>query len=206
MNDLIVLVPDRNMEYAINGILKRKHSLKIRSVKFEVHVHPAHDPGCFSDGPEFLRFALNQAHHALIALDHEGSGQEHDMNRMEMEDDLEKRLADTGWSGRSAAVVIAPELENWVWSDSPHVDTALGWIGREPSLRKWLLQQGYLKKNEMKPSRPKEALQQALRAAGKSRTSRLYTVLSEQVGFDRCIDPAFLKLKAILQRWFRCND
>jgi hypothetical protein len=202
MIDLVVLVPDRNIEYTIKGILKRTQSLRIRSVKFEVNVHPTHDPGCFNDGPDFLRFAVNQARYALIALDYEGSGQEHNMSREEMEDDLEKRLADTGWSGRSAVVVIEPELENWVWSDSPHVDTALGWTGREPPLRKWLMQHAHLKKAEVKPSRPKETLQTALRIAGKSRTSKLYATLAEQVGLDSCVDPAFLKLKAILQKWF----
>lgn len=200
MIDLVVLVPDRNMEYAIKGILNRRQSFGIRSVKFEIHVHPAHDPGCFIDGPEFLRFAVKRALYALVVQDFEGSGQE--MNRIEMEADLEQHLADAGWSGRSAAVVIAPELENWVWSNSPHVDAALGWTGREPPLRKWLLQQGFLKKDEAKPSRPKEALQMALRVAGKSRTSKLYADLAEQVGLAHCVDPAFIKLRTALQTWF----
>ena len=202
MTDLIVLVPDRNTEYAVRGILARRQSLGIRAITVELHSHPAHDPGCFTDAPEFLLFAVRKAAYALVVFDHHGSGQDHTLDRCTMEADVEQRLAAAGWEGRSAAVVIAPELENWVWSASPHVDVILGWAGRVPPLRTWLQQQGHLTKADVKPLHPKEAMLAAIRQVGKSRTSKLYGNLADKVGFKQCTDEAFLKLRRVLCGWF----
>jgi hypothetical protein len=202
MTDLVILVPDRNIEYAIRGILARRQSLGIRTVSTDIHTHPAHDPGCFAHGPEFLQFAVRKAAHALVVFDHHGSGQDHTMVRAAMEADVERRLAAVGWEGRCAVVVITPELETWVWSTSPHVDTVLGWSGRIPPLRTWLQQQGHWAANDAKPRQPKEALLAAIRAVGKSRTSRLYADLAGQVGFNQCTDEAFTKLCRVLREWF----
>jgi len=206
MTDLVVLVPDRNMEYAVRGILARRQSLGIRDVAVELHSHPAHDPGCFTNGPEFLLFAVKKAAHALVLFDHHGSGQDHTLDRSAMEADVEQRLAAAGWEGRCAAVVIAPELENWVWSASPHVDTALGWAGRTPPLRTWLQEQGHWAENDPKPADPKEAMLAAIRVAGKSRTSRIYADLAGTVGFNQCTDEAFSKLRCVLREWFGEHD
>jgi hypothetical protein len=203
MTDLVVLVSDRNIEYAVRGILDRRESLGIRAITFELHSHPAHDPGCFTNGPEFLLFAVKKAAHALVVFDHHGSGQDHTLDRAAMEADVEQRLSAVGWEGRCAAIVIAPELENWVWSASPHVDTVLGWTGRTPTLKAWLQQQGHWADSDAKPADPKEALLAAIRVAGKSRTSKLYKDLAGKVGFNRCADEAFAKLRRVLHNWFR---
>jgi hypothetical protein len=202
MTDLVVLTSDRNLEYAIRGILARTRSLGIRPVTVDIHTHPAHDPGCFAGAPEFLSFAVSQAAHALVVLDHQGSGQEQWMDRAAMEADVETRLSKQGWDGRNAAIVIAPELENWVWSDSPHVDMVLGWSGRKPSLREWLLSRGHACATLSKPLHPKGALLDAIRLVGKSRTSKLYGDLAAVVSLERCVDPAFAKLKQVLRSWF----
>jgi len=206
MTDLVILVPDRNIEYAIRWILARRQSLGIRAILPDIHTHPAHDPGCFANGPEFLQFAVKKAAHALVVFDHDGSGQEHTMDRSAMEADVERRLAAAGWEGRCAAVVIAPELENWVWSTSPHIDAVLGWSGRMPPLRAWLQQQGHWAANDAKPKQPKETLLAAIRAVGKSRTSKLYGDLAGKVGFNQCTDEAFAKLCRVLCEWFSDGD
>jgi hypothetical protein len=202
MNDLIVLVPDKNMEYAIKTLLARVESLRIRPVTVEIHTHPGHDPGCFVDGPDFLRFAVKQAQHVLVMLDCEGSGRDQRLSRQDMELDLQTRLENAGWAGRATAIVIDPEFENWVWSDSPHVDAVLGWVGRTPNLRTWLTQQGYLIADSAKPLNPKAALLAAIRVSGKSRTSKLYSAIAEKVALNRCSDEAFKKLKQVLSAWF----
>lgn len=202
MTDLVVLVPDKNAEYAIRGILARYQSLGIRPVTAEILSHPAHDPGCFANAPEFLLFAVRKAAHALVVFDHHGSGQDHTMDRNSMEADVEQRLAAAGWEGRSATVVIAPELENWVWSASPHVEMILGWAGHTPPLRAWLEHKGLWAACDTKPVDPKEALLAAIREVGKSRTSKLYGDLAAKVGFRQCADGAFSKLTRVLQGWF----
>ena len=134
-------------------------------------------------------------------LDREGCGQEH-LSRKVLEEQVEGRLAANGWNGRAAAIILDPELEIWAWSDSPHVDMVLGWGTREPDLRTWLVTSGYTDHHGAKPSRPKEAVREALRLVHKPPSSSLFSELAMTVGFDRCSDPAFTKFKATLRNWF----
>ena len=55
---------------------------------------------------------------------------------------------------------------------------------------------------DVKPSKPKEAVELALRHVGKPRSSALFKSLAESVGLRRCTDAAFLKLRATLSAWF----
>lgn len=203
--DLVVLVADKNMEFAVKGILGRFLALKIRQAIPVVHVHPEKDPGCLLRGHEFLSLFQSQFAHALILLDREGCGQEK-ADRETLEVDIERRLSQSGWDGRAAAVVIDPELEMWVWSDSPQIDAVLGWQGKSPELRLWLKTKNFLQEGQAKPARPKEALESALRTARKPRSSSLYLQLAKQVGLERCVDPAFAKLRASLQEWFPADE
>jgi hypothetical protein len=178
MNDLVVLVPDKNMEAAIKGILGRHDALAIRSPKTDVLVHPARDPGCFKDGHELLRPSSKRYAHGLILLDRDGCGHE-SLAREQLETDIEARLRDSGWEDRAAAIVLDPELEIWVWSESPHVVKILGWEAESASLRRWLTDQRFLRPDQPKPDRPKEAMEKILRIKHKPRSSSIY---SEQLG------------------------
>ena len=201
LKDLVILVADKNMEFSVTGLLSRYPSLGFRELSAEVFVHPHKDPGCLLRGHEFLRPFTRQYRHALIMLDREGSGRE-EMAREELEKEIESRLHSSGWSDRAAAVVLDPELEVWVWSDSPVVDLALGWKGRKPHLREWLISEGYLAPTQSKPKRPKDAVERALRISAKRRSSAIYLELAQRVGLARCSDPAFVKLRTILRAWF----
>ena len=119
-----------------------------------------------------------------------------------VETDLESRLSRTGWNGRCAVVVIEPELEVWVWSDSPNVDLELGWAGRHPTLREWLISENLLTANAAKPTDPKTSMEHAMRHARKPISPYVFARLAATVGLNRCEDRAFLKLKQILQSWY----
>jgi len=199
--DLILLVADGNMQSAVKGLLARPEALGIRPVDFTVVPHPERDPGVFHRGPEFLDPFRHRYRHALVMLDREGSGQE-GLARAAMEKRLEERLAADWEPDRSAAVVLDPELEAWWWSDSPHVATVLGWKSRNPDLRSWLIDEGYLEEGETKPARPKEAVEKALRVARKPRSSALYRQLASKVSLRRCQDLAFGRFCDILRGWF----
>ncbi|MCU0285909.1 MAG: hypothetical protein MUF15_05875 [Acidobacteria bacterium] len=136
----------------------------------------------------------------MIIFDKEGCGKE--ISREELEREMEKRLAISGWNERAAAVVIDPELENWLWSDSPGVEIVLGWKDKNPPLRRWLEDKGFFIGDSIKPSRPKEALESALRIVNKPRSSSIFYQLAKAVSVKRCQDPAFLKLKRKLCQWF----
>ena len=159
------------------------------------------DPGVLTRGHEFLRSFTEYYAHALVLMDREGCGAE-DLGRVALEARLKESLQRTGWGDRSEAVVLDPELEIWVWSDSPWVERALGWHERPPGLRAWLSSTGYLCAGGTKPARPKEALEEALRLARQPRSSSIYEILAKHVSIRRCEDPAFLKLRRILAAWF----
>jgi hypothetical protein len=199
--DLILLVADKNMEASLKGLLSRFRSLKFRQVAFDLYVHPERDPGCLLRAHDFLRPFVSRYERALVLLDHVGCGQESE-ECSKLEANLEKRLGDSGWEGRAAAVVIAPELENWVWSDSPKVDIALGWEGKTPPLRDWLVEKGLLQAGVAKPSEPKRAVELTLKTVRTPRSSAIYFELAQGVSMDRCTDPAFAKLRRCLREWF----
>lgn len=199
--DLVILVADKNMEFTMKGLMLRYQSLGIRQLTIDCFVHPEHDPGCFLRAQDFLRPFINNYNHALVMFDLEGCGHEQ-LTRETLERQLEGRLAQSGWGSRAAAVVINPELEIWVWNNSTNVDMVMGWTGREPDLRSWLIEEGFIATRRAKPDRPKKAVEQALKMAGKARSSSLYFKIAQLVGLDGCVDPAFLKLRTILRGWF----
>jgi len=201
MNDLVVLVSDKNMEHAVSGLLRRRQALAIRAVTHNLFVHPRHDPGCLNEAPGFLRPLSRAYHHALVMFDHEGCGREGEQADR-VADGLKGRLQRSGWSDRAEVVVLAPELDVWVWTPSPHVDSCLGWTGRQPPLRDWLVENGFWSAGAEKPDRPKEAMEAALRHVGRPRSSAIYLELAERVSLQGHNDPAFMRLTRALQRWF----
>jgi hypothetical protein len=184
--DLVVLAADKNAEFALRGLLSRHHALDIRPVAADIYVHPERDPGCLLKSDAFLAAFLQSHSHAMVIFDREGCGKEH-LSPTELADQVESALERKGWTRRhTTAIILDPELEIWVWSDSPEVDVVLGWQGRDPNLRAWLATNQYIVANIAKPQRPKEAMQAALRQVRQARSSSLFQRLAETVSFDRC--------------------
>jgi hypothetical protein len=198
--DLILLVADKDMEMSLKGLLSRHQSLGFRPVSFDLFVHPDRDPGCFYKCHDFLRSSAKRYERAMVLVDHHGCGREGD-DRAVLEMDIERRLGESGWEDRAAAIVISPELEIWVWSDSPKVDLVLGWREQVP-LREWLREKNLLEEGAFKPADPKSAVELVRRTAGQPKSSAIFLELARGVGTDRCSDPAFSKLKQCLREWF----
>jgi len=202
LKDLICLVADKDIEETLRALLGRHQALDIRETVHDILSHPERDPGCRLRAQDFLRPYHGRYDHALVVFDREGCGRE-EPSRAEIEDDLEKKLRASGWEGdRAAVVVIDPEVEAWIWSESPHVDAVLGWGGKSPNLRSWLVERSFLDPEALKPRRPKEAMDEAIRKAGKPRSSSLFRQLAERVSVSKCSDPAFAKLRETLSMWF----
>lgn len=199
--DLVVLVADRHTEATISGLLSRRQALAIRAVTFDLFVHPERDPGCLRKSRVFLQAQSNNYAYALVVFDRDGCGRENDA-RVELEQQVERELEEGGWAGRASVIVIDPELEVWVWSQSPEVDRALGWSLRKPDLRTWLQSRKLLPERRQKPSDPKEALEEALRHVRKPPSAAIFAQLAGQVSTQRCTDGAFVKLRDTLQAWF----
>jgi hypothetical protein len=207
--ELIVLVADLDAENSLRGILGRCKALNIRplvpEVDYDILRHPQRDSGCRSNAEYFLESYVNTHHRALVVFDRDGCGWE-DRDASEIEDSIEERLAKAGWDQRCAAIVIVPELEAWVWSHSPHVDEELGWQGHTPNLRDWLTQNKLLPAGHLKPADPKKAMQEAMRAARKAHSARVFSRLAETVSLKGCQDRAFNKLRRVLEQWFAADQ
>ena len=200
-SDLVVLVADKNMEASVRGLLSRRQALGLRQIRYEVYVHVGRDPGCFLSGHDFLRPMAGRTAHALVLFDRIGSGREQN-TRESLEDLVTGRLASSGWDDRAAAIVIDPELEVWVWSDSPHVGRVLGWREAHPDVQTWLREEGMWLEGERKPEDPKASVERVLHHVRKPRSSAMYGKLANSVSFQRCTDPSFLRFRQVLAGWF----
>lgn len=199
--DLVALVADNDMAFVLRGLFSRPEALGIRSIKADIQIHPQHDSACAVRGVSALSKLSQLYDYGLLMFDYEGSGQEQ-LSREELQRSVNEDFARSSWGGRARAIVIEPELEAWVWSDSPHVDTIAGWGGRRPPLRSWMLERGWLREGQFKPDRPKEAFRAALHVTGRSRSASLYQQLAERVSLRRCRDEAFGEFKDIMRGWF----
>ena len=204
MKKLIVMTADLDIENAVKGLLTRSRSLGINDISVRDDVdfvrHTNRDSGCYIHAAEFLRYAVGKYEHALVMFDREGCGNEDD-EVSSIVAKVENELNVSGWKS-AAVVVFNPELESWVWSSSPFVDEELGWKGAVPSLREWLTTKGYLKNHAIKPHRPKEALEAALREKKKPRSPRIYLNLARRVSLSHCSDESFAKFKQVMLKWF----
>ncbi len=189
------------MRVALEEILTRRKSFGIRPITARVVAHPRQDPGCRLEAAEFLKGLEKQYRYALVLFDHEGCGTE-SMARVDLEGAIEEELARSGWEGRNAVIVIEPELEAWLWSDSPHVERTLGWGRESGKLRDWLRQEGFWPADHPKPPRPKESAEAALRQTRHPFSSAIHGELAKKVGLSRCTDESFAKLRRVLKDWF----
>lgn len=200
MKQLVCLVADKNMEATITGLLSRPQALGIRSIDYTVIVHPHRDPGCFNEAPEFLKIYRETHAHALVLLDRQWDGAPASTGE-ELQDLLREQLQRAGLSDWAEPIVIDPELEAWVFSDSPSVEKCLGWDDKRPPLRTWLQGKDLWPEQAVKPPDPKAAVERILYQVRKPRSSSIYRELARAVSVERCSDRAFLQFKSVLSRW-----
>ena len=155
--DLIILTADKNMRFAVEGLLGRPQALFIRPVKANFYIHPERDPGCLLRSHSFLGSFVNQYTHAIVMFDREGCGREH-KSRDELEKEVSLRLSQSGWGDRATTIVIDPELENWVFSDSPEIDAVIGWGNKNQPLKTWLQENNFMANWQIKTGTPQGSL------------------------------------------------
>jgi hypothetical protein len=199
--DLLIVLADKNMEFAVRGALTRHQALGTRAIDFEIRTHPNRDAGVRTTGASQLRLERDDFTHGLLMLDSEGSGAA--ATAMELEAALDERLH-LDWGADAKAIVIEPEVEAWIWGSDNAMETVLGWDEAQ-HLRAWLSQppRGFSLTPHGKPSRPKEAFEHVLRQLKKPRSSSLYAALTSKISLHSCKDPAFVRLRSVLREWFR---
>src|SRR5271157_304043 len=199
MKDLALLVADKNMDFALRGILTRPESINIRRLSYEIKAHAGRDGGVRTSGPETLALLKRQFRNGLLMMDWEGSGAEVGSS-IEIENELDDRLAQL-WGKQAKAVVIDPELDAWFWGSDNVMSEILGWR-KNQRIRAWLADHGYELDPHLKPLRPKEALEELMVYLSEPGSSILYERVTSRISLECCVDPAFNRLKAKLQAWF----
>lgn len=209
VRDLVVLVPDADIEQAVQGLLSRPPSagMGLQTIDWIVTRHPARDPGCRTGAVEFLRPFLTRFRYALAVFDREGSGAV--CSRSETRTLVEGRLFRNGWRNRAKAIAIEPELEAWLWNGSAQVAEELGWGRDYTGLREHLASKNLWPNTALKPPDPKRAAHEAMRAARVRNRARRspakFNRLANQIAvsvLNNCQDPAFRELIATLRNWF----
>ena len=212
MRDCLFLVADKNMEGMLKGFFSRDafhRAMACGHFDFDLRqdllvAHGQNDPGLYTRANEFLQPYARTHRHAVVIVDAawEGSpGRDAILQR------LNQHLFNAGWlDDCGCAVVIDPELENWVWQDSGHVCSVLGSDVRFAALRAELEAKGFWQPNKAKPDRPKEAVEWVLRQSRKGRSSAIYQELAARVTARACTDQAFVTLRNALRRWFPPAD
>ena len=202
--DLFVLVADLDMLQTMETLLNHSTSLGISAIDYDVARHLQRDPGCRVDASRYLRHHINQYRYALVMFDREGCG--HDARREAIQEEVEEDLARNGWRDRSKVIVIDPELEAWVWSNSRGVPEVLGWRADYVGLRNWLESRHLWPRNSPKPPEPKKAMLAAMRHQRVNRSSRKFSALASRVAVDgtlsNCQDVALNELRDTLRLWF----
>lgn len=199
MQDLVILVADKNMQFALRGALRRPAAMGIRDISFDFRMHPGRDGGVRTSGSDVLAGEQRRFTHGLMVLDHEGCG-DPDTPALALEQKLDQILQSV-WGADAKTIVIDPEVDIWVWGGDNILGEILKWP-LEGGVRDWLRNKGFALNQQGKPLRPKEALD-ALRPIHKQpRSSALYEKVTNRISLARCNDAAFLRLRNQLQAWF----
>jgi len=202
MIDLIVSVADSYQENLMDGLLPRiPRSATTRNFSYKIVQNIGHDSGSYNDSHELLRPSINKYRYALVVFDFEGTGIEQSMTPEQAESNVERLLDRNGWPGRNSVIIVNPEIENWLWQDNPNIQRAIGWT-HTLSLYTWARQNGKIRPNQVKPFRPKETFEEALRICRTSKSSSIYKKIASSVSYKGCTDPSFIKLIQQLSTWF----
>lgn len=214
MRDIVWLIADLQCLATIKGFLERPNfcrSLECGAFRFSVQedvlrAEMGKDPGVWKQAHEFLREKQYTYRYAVIILDNAWEGSP---GPIQIEKDIVRNMRSCGWDqNRFEVIVIIPELETWIWQDSPIVDQAFE-HARPPSLRQKLATvthkssgQVLWPPNDPKPPDPKAAVEAVLSMYRLGPASPVFNEITSKVSVNQCQDPAFQKLKAALQRWF----
>ena len=115
MKDLLVFTADADAEAVMRSVLKRAQSLNIRTITFDIKRNPLRDSGMVQNGPELARLERGKFQKILLIWDFHGSGHERRHTPADSQRQIQERLDGVTWQDNGCAIVIVPELEEWLW-------------------------------------------------------------------------------------------
>jgi hypothetical protein len=203
--DLVILVADMDAEMCLKSLLPRfQIVLGTREITFDIFKHSQRDGGCRTESHNFLRGMIKNYDYAMVIFDYEGSGSHKSVENSEKE--VKELLEKNGWKNKCEVIIANPEIDNWIWANSPHVATHLGWQNLD-ELNLFLVKENFKKDAKSKPERPKEAMEIALKSKKEiPHTSAIFKNIANDVSFKSCTDKSFLKFKDKIVEWFNINS
>jgi len=162
------------------------------------------DPGCTDPGSywyahENLDPYKGTHERVLVVLDEQW---EASPGAVTIAVDVRRNLESAGWAAdRVEVVVIAPELEAWMWTGASTVNGALRC---DPNLdvRAQLGRDNLWPDGNPKPPDPKWAIKAAMHyGRAKSETLAMKHICA-QADVGGCLDPAFALMRDAFRRWF----
>lgn len=206
--DLLVLVADKDAEFALKTLLKNKIPTveKLREFTFDVISHPQKDSGVYNHVVGFVRPFINKYDYLAVSLDYEGCGHECDTAE-KIEQSIEQKLSDNGWDGRNFCVVFEPELESWLWVNQAHLSHLLDWK-EGGDIYQWIQENNFEFQclNSNKPVRPKEVFHALLRKQDIPPSSSLFEKVAGWASYKSCQERSFKKFITKIREWFYVED
>lgn len=205
MKDLFVLTADADMQAVLRSVLRRHEEIGLRPIEFEVDRHTMRDSGMIASGPDLVRPRRGKYRKVLLVWDHLGSGCEGKFTAEESARRVEERLVLVSWRDHASAIVIDPELEDWLWQDPASIGAHLGIS--PATLRKWLTEQQKSASDLLSP-RSKMDLEERLRhlfvdKCRRTVSPRDFERIAEQADLAAWEkSKSFQRLMTILRGWF----
>ncbi len=207
MRECLFFVADKNIRFALEGFFKRDgfhHGLgcapfdldPARDIRVAVGQN---DPGLYARANLLIQPFRPDYRRVVIILDVEWEGSP---GKSAIVEKINGHIRAAGWQAENGhVIVVEPEADNWLWTDTPHTAAALGWENMN-ELRRWLAEEGDWPHDAPKPPRPKETAEKALRKVRKPRSSTIYREAAGRVSLKRCQDPSVHELAEAFRRWF----
>jgi len=208
MRDCMFYVADLNMAEAFRGFLQRDNfhlSLGCGPFAFDPLLDLARakgktDGGLWRHAGSLLKGYLQTHQRLVVCLDCDFGGTP---GQAQIKADITRQLLNVGWQQQNFLVpAIDPELEQWIWQDSIHIEHTLKHQS-PPKLRDALAASNHWPAGQDKPSNPKGVLEILVdKNLQGDRSSSLYAKITSKVSPARCTDPEFQALRQQLQVWF----
>lgn len=205
MKDLLIYVADADALAFMRSTLEKHQALGIRPISFDIERHPQRDAGMMQSGAELARMKKRYYHKALLMWDHHGSGRDHKQGPSDVGKDIQDKLDSYTWCGKSAVVVLVPELEQWLWHCENAVAAHCGVTVAQ--LEQWVDDCAQRLRNDgdvIKREQPKELFEYVMRNSLKRTISpRDFEEIGKRASVTALLGcDSFRSIVEVLRLWF----
>jgi len=205
--DCVFFVADKTMRETFLGFLSREdrdEQLGCGAFTFDpaedlFFAAGQNDCGLNKRADALLSAFLHSHQKVVVALDCEWDGSP---GQVAIIQNISTQLLGSGWAADDVIVIaIEPELEQWIWQDSPVLADELR-MDAPQGLKAALSARGLWPQDAAKPPSPKELFIQLRRENNVKLSSSVFKRIAANVPVAACQDSEFRRLVNQLQLWF----